>query len=272
METNSVLTKKDIVKSFWLWMFFSHSNYNYERLQAMGVVHGMSPILKKLYGKDVEQMKEACQRHMEFFNTEPHFGSCIIGISIAMEEQKSEGAPISSEMINGIKTGLMGPIAGIGDTLWQGTLVPIILSFAISIAASGNVFGPLIYILLLGGIMTAITYLSFTKGYYLGKEGIQKILSEGILQKVMGMAQTLGGIVLGALTASFVGLSSTMEFKIGATEMALQKDILDQLFKGLLPLSVTLLTLFMLQKKMKPNKVLLVLVLIGLVGGLLGIF
>ena len=99
------LTKKDVVGSFWRWTFFSHANYNYERLAATGFVHAMAPIIEKLYGDDPEEYKAALERHMEFYNTEPHFGGVINGMVIAMEEQRANGAEISDEAINGIKIG-----------------------------------------------------------------------------------------------------------------------------------------------------------------------
>ena len=34
------LSKKDVVRSFWRWTFFSHANYNYERLAGTGFCHG----------------------------------------------------------------------------------------------------------------------------------------------------------------------------------------------------------------------------------------
>ncbi len=132
--------KKANKKEFLALDLFSHSNYNYERMQASGFLHAMLPVLNDLYEDESEDLKASYTRHLEFFNTEPHFGGIIGGLTIAMEEQKANGAPITGDAINSIKTGLMGPLAGIGDTLWQGTLVPILLSIAISIGAEGNLF------------------------------------------------------------------------------------------------------------------------------------
>ena len=108
------LSKKDIIKSYLIWTFFSHSTYNYERMQASGVLHTLAPSLEKLYGKETQELKDACKRHMEFFNTEPNVGGCILGITLALEEQKANGEDVDEEMISSIKTGLMGPLAGIG--------------------------------------------------------------------------------------------------------------------------------------------------------------
>ncbi|EIW12562.1 PTS system, IID component, mannose/fructose/sorbose family [Lactiplantibacillus pentosus KCA1] len=264
-----VLTKKEVIRSFWRWTFFSHANYNYERLQATGVVHALSPILKHLYNDDEEEMKSALQRHMEFFNTEPHFGGAILGMTIAMEEEKANGAPISSSTINGLKTGLMGPLAGIGDTLWQGTLIPILLSFTIGFAAKGNIFmGPVLFAVLHLGIIWGIGYLSWMQGYNLGKEGIAKILKGSLLPTVMTYAQCLGPIVIGALSASFVKVSTPLKINLGKEVLKVQTGILDKLILGLLPLGITLLAYYLLKRKFKPTTVVLILMLIGLIGGM----
>ena len=271
-KETSLLKKSDVVKSFWLWVFFAVSNYNYERLMANAFVHALSPVLKKLYGHDKEELKQALERHLVFYNTEPHFGSIIGGMTVAMEEQRAQGKPISDQMINSLKTGLMGPVAGIGDTLWQGTLIPITVSFGISFGATGNLIGPLFYATVMPGIMLFLAYNLWMKGYLLGREGVQKLLAGNMLQKVMSTAQTMGGIVLGGLAASFVSLSSPLALKLGETALSVQKDVLDKLLLGLLPLGITFLTLFLLNKKMKSTTVLLILTIIAAVGAAIGIF
>src|SRR5699024_12019713 len=111
---------------------------------------------------------------MQFFNTEPHIGGVIPGIVLAMEEERANGAPITDDAINGVKTGLMGPFAGIGDTLWQGTLTPILLAFGISLGSQGNLLGPLIYTLLVFGVMWPVAYFCWIKGLDFGKEVMKK--------------------------------------------------------------------------------------------------
>ncbi|MCB5955716.1 PTS system mannose/fructose/sorbose family transporter subunit IID [Enterococcus sp. CWB-B31] len=267
------LTKREVVSAFWRWTFFSHANYNYERLQATGVVHALSPVLKKLYGKDSDEMKSALERHMQFFNTEPSFGGPILSMTIAMEEQKANGAEIGDATINGLKTGLMGPLAGIGDTLWQGTLIPILLSFTLAFGAEGNILlGPVAFFVLHLGIMTSIAYFLWMKGYETGKDGIQKMLSGSLLPYVMTFAQTLGAIVIGSLAASFVKVGTDTSIKLsGDKVLSMQTDVLDTLLLGLLPLGATMLTYILLKKKMKPTTVLLILIVGGGILAALGI-
>lgn len=272
MSTEIKLSKKDIVKAFWRWTFFSHANYNYERLEATGVVFAYKHVIKKLYGNNPEEFKACLKRHMQFYNTEPHFGGIITGIVLAMEEERANGAPITDEAINGVKTGLMGPFAGIGDTLWQGTLTPILLAFGISLGIEGNLMGPLIYTLLMFGTMFPISYYVWMKGYELGKEGIEKIMGGNLLKQIITGASVMGAIVLGALSASFVNVSTSFVFISGNINIPIQEEVLDKLFKGLLPLSVTLFTLFLLKnKKMKATTVMLILIFIGIIGGVTGI-
>lgn len=274
-EKRKQLSKKDVVKAFWRWTFFSHANYNYERLEATGLVHSYKHIIKKLYGDDPEEYKACIKRHMQFFNTEPHIGGVIPGIVLAMEEERANGAPITDEAINGVKTGLMGPFAGIGDTLWQGTLTPILLAFGISLGSQGNLLGPLVYTLLMFGIMWLVAYICWMKGYELGKDGIEKILGGNQLQMLITGASAMGAIVLGALSSQFVTVHCSAVIKFGALKMNVQETVFDALFKGILPLAVTLLTLYLLKnRKMKATTVMLILIVIGVVlggGGFLGV-
>jgi len=272
MENKLSLSKKDVVRSFWRWTLFSHSNYNYERLCGTGVCHALAPIIEKLYSGNEEEYRAAIKRHMVFFNTEPHFGGVILGLVIAMEEERANGAPISDEAINGIKTGLMGPFAGIGDTLWQGTLTPILLSIGITLSVGGSITGPIVYTIAMMSIMLGIAYYVWMAGYKYGKEGLQKILESNLIKKVITGASALGAIVMGSLTAGYVSVSTPLTIDIQGATMSLQTDVIDKLFRGLLPLVLTLGTLYLLKnKKMKATNVMLILIVIAAVGAILGV-
>ena len=273
MEKKKVsLSKKDVLKAFWKWTFFSHSNYNYERLQASGILQSMSHVPEKLYPDNPEEQKKFMKRHMAFYNTEPHFGGIINGMVLAMEEEKASGADIDDEAINSVKTGLMGPMAGIGDTLWQGTLQPIALAIGVSIASGGNVLGALVFAVIMCAVMFPIAYFMYMKGYTTGKSGVEAILSGGKMKQLIQAASIMGATVLGSLTANYVSATSNMKIKVGASELALQTDVLDKLLKGGVPLALTLLTLYLLKnRQMKSTTVMIIMVIIGLVLGAAGI-
>ena len=272
VKNEKKLTKKDIFKSYLIWTFFSHSTYNYERMQATGVLHALAPCLEKLYDKDTPEMKEACKRHMEFFNTEPNLGGCILGMTLAMEEQKANGQDIDPEMISSVKTGLMGPLAGVGDTIWQGTLSPIALGILLGMAQTGNFVAPILYVIIIAVVLFGEGYWSYMKGYYSGREGITKIISSGLIKTVTEKATIVGSTVLGGLAASYVTVKSGLVLKLSSGTFNLQTDVFDTIFLNLLPLCVTLLTVWMLRKKINVNWILVILICIGVVGTLIGFF
>lgn len=265
-----ILSKRDVRKAFWIWFFFSHSAFSYERLQGGGFAHAMTPIIRKLY-KSKQDISNALKRHLTFFNTEVNIGAIIHGIIISMEEQRAKGAKITDESINSIKTGLMGPIAGIGDTLMQGIMAPVLLSIAIGLAMEGNVLGPILYIVLVAIVLIGLGYVMWMRGYALGSKAVEKILQSGLINKITLAAGVMGCMVLGSLTGEFVNVSTALEIKIDETVVNLQADILDKLIPQMLPLAITLFVLFLVRKGLSATKILLVIALIGTVGGLLGI-
>lgn len=267
------ITNKDLMKVWWRWVFFQEASVSYERLQAPGFFYAISPVLVKLYGDNPEELTAACKRHMQFYNSEPYCGLAIHGITLALEEERANGAPISDEAINSLKTGLMGPLAGLGDSVRAGTIAPIVTAFCISIGQTGNLIAPF----LLEGILVAIVWpfaiWLLKKSYHTGKEGIQEIFSSGKLNWITTMTSTLGGITLGALAASYVTLSSPLEFVLGkGSKIALQADVLDVILKNILPLSMVLLSVYLLNKKVSAVKIILILAVVCALGVLIGIF
>ena len=267
------ITNKDLMKVWWRWVFFQEASVSYERLQAPGFFYAISPVLVKLYGDNPEELTAACKRHMQFYNSEPYCSLAIHGITLALEEERANGAPISDEAINSLKTGLMGPLAGLGDSVRAGTIAPIVTAFCISIGQTGNLIAPF----LLEGILVAIVWpfaiWLLKKSYHTGKEGIQEIFSSGKLNWITTMTSTLGGITLGALAASYVTLTSPLEFVLGkGSKIALQADVLDVILKNILPLSMVLLSVYLLNKKVSAVKIILILAAICALGVLIGIF
>src|SRR5690554_211629 len=109
------LTKKDLVKVWFLWTTFLHGLHNWERMQGVGVAHSMVPVIKRLY-RTKDEIASALKRHLQFFNTNTTTGTMAAGVMCAMEEQRANGMPITDEMINNVKVSMMGPLAGLGDT------------------------------------------------------------------------------------------------------------------------------------------------------------
>ena len=265
------LTNSDLNKSFWLWCCMTQATYSFERLQAPGFLSAMAPAIKRLYGDDKKERIEAIRRHMEFFNTEPWLtGPLVVGITLSMEEEKANGLPIKSEDISGVKTGLMGPMAGIGDTLRQGTLIPIIGSIAITLGLAGNFIAPIFYMVLTLALNYGISYNLFRRAYLKGKEGINEFFQSGQLEKFMTFATLVGAVTIGGLAATTVKVSSSTVISLGQNKLVIQK-ILDNIILNILPLAAVFFTLYLLNKKISSSKILVILILVGIAGVLLRI-
>ncbi len=197
------VSKKALNKCFTNWLVFAHSCYNYERLQGTGFCYAMLPIIEELYKDDLEGKKVALQRHTAFFNTEVRLGSAIVGLTAAMEERIASGeTELADDALPSIKYGLMGPLAGIGDTFVQAILSPLLLSFGIGLAMEGNVLGPILYFTLFLVLLFIMGKFSFDLGYKKGDESVMKMIESGAIKKVILGAGIMGCTVMGALVAS----------------------------------------------------------------------
>lgn len=267
----SRITKKDINKSMWIYYLGAELSNSYERLQSLVFCASMTPILKKLYSTD-EELSAALKRHLVFFNTEGTFGAIIQGIVISMEEQKANGEPVADEAITGIKTGLMGPIAGMGDAIVWAAIMPIIISIFLPFASQGSAIGGIIPLILYPLITIAIAYGLIHNGYTLGKKSVMSLLHGGKMKSIIFTANVIGLTMMGALSASYVTVSTPLTFSFeGGTEIVVQ-DILNTVAPGLLPLAAVFL-IYMYLKKKGPNYnvILLSVVVISIITSLLGI-
>lgn len=265
------LTKKDIRKSFILWYMITEMSSSYERLQSLSFCACLTPILKKLYSKK-EDLSAALTRHLQFFNTEGIWGCLIHGITIALEEQKANGEDIPDETITGLKTGLMGPFAGIGDTIDWGTLKPIIYALGVSVAMTGSGVGG--FIVFLFPLITFILgYYIWNLGYTLGKDSIKTVLQGGLVQELITGSSILGLFMMGALSANYVKLSTPLTITLSNAKPFPVQDIFDKIAPGILPLAVIFaIYLYLSKKEQSYNKVLIAILVVSLLGSLVGIF
>lgn len=268
-EEIPAITKKDVNKLFFRWYVRAEMSNSFERLQSLSFCSAMSPALRKLY-PDKEKRAEALQRNLQFFNTEGIFGAAIHGTALAMEEQKARGENIPDEMITNIKTGLMGPMAGIGDTLTWGILRPILLALAASFAMQGSAIG-----IIFPFVFVVVTYIIgnylCNMGYKMGRNSIKEMLSGGKIKDVIYAAGIVGVFMMGALAASYVDISTPLSFSINGEEMVVQ-DMLDSIIKGLLPLGFVMGSYFFLKKfPYKILPLLLIIVAVCLLGSLFGV-
>ena len=265
-----LLTKKDINKSFYRWYFDAEVSNCYERQQGVAFCYSMIPCLKKLY-TDKRELSGALLRHLNFFNSQGTWSTPIHGITLSMEEERASEGEITDGAITGIKTGLMGPLAGIGDTIDWGTLKTIIYGIAVTFGITGNVLGAIIpFAFML--ITFFIGKNLWALGYKIGKESIKNILQAGWIKELISATSILGLFMMGALSASYVTLTTALKFKIAGTEIILQ-DILDSIAPGILPLLVVFGIYYILKNKsQKYGRISLGIVLICILGAFIGLF
>ena len=159
----SVITKKDLRKVFWKSLPFEIS-WNYVRQDHLGFAYSMTPIIEKLY-KNEEDRAEALERHIEFFNITVYFSTLVLGIITAMEEKRAENPDFDTQSISNIKASLMGPLSGIGDSIFLGTLRIIAAGIGASICMSGNPIGAVVFLLLYNVPAFLVRYFGVMKGY-----------------------------------------------------------------------------------------------------------
>lgn len=265
-EEKKVLNKKSIRKAYWDWMFWNLSVQNFERMEGPAIVKMLADVREELYPGDLEAQKEMLERHSIFFNTEPFLGSIVPGIVLGMEHEMAQGGDVQPEFINSIKTALMGPFAGIGDSLLPGTLCPILLSIALGRCKNGEIIGPLFYVIVFLAVMFPLTWFLFSYGVKAGANAAELVLAGGIKDKVTKAAETVGLIVVGAVTASYTHVNVGLVYTSGDLSIDIA-SILNSLLPGLSVLIMALISyVLMVKKKWTVNKMMLFFLIVAIVG------
>lgn len=272
-NTEKLVTKSALQKAWFIWETFPQTCYNYERMMGQAVANVFVPIIKCLYKDNPEKRKEVMKREIEFFNVHIEFGACILGMIIALEEEKSKGKDIPGEFITNIKTSLMGPLAGMGDTIWQGVVIPILLAICIDIttAGSGNIWGSIIYAVVIVAAAYGLSYANFMFGYRAGSNALMDFLEKGTLQKLLKGASVMGCMVMGGLIVNYVKVTCGIEIVNEAQVFSIQKDFLDHVMPNILPLGATMLIYYLLKKRWTSIKVIVLIITASVICGITGI-
>ncbi|URQ59367.1 PTS mannose transporter subunit IID [Pantoea alhagi] len=275
--TAKKLTRGD-VRSVFLRSNLFQGSWNFERMQALGFCFSMVPAIRRLYPENNEERRQAIRRHLEFFNTHPYPAAPILGVTLAMEEQRANGAPIDDAAINGIKVGLMGPLAGVGDPIFWGTMRPVFAALGAGIAMTGSLLGPLLFFVLFNAVRLLFRYYGVAYGY---KKGVDIVndMGGGFLQKLTEGASILGLFVMGALVNKWTHVNiplvvSRITDQTGQTTVTTVQSILDQLMPGLVPLLLTFGCMWLLRRKVNALWIIIGFFAIGIFGywiGLLGL-
>jgi mannose/fructose/N-acetylgalactosamine-specific phosphotransferase system component IID len=264
----TALRKSDIRRSFWRYFWSFEISWNYERMQALGFAYAMEPVLRRLY-PEKDEYAAALQRHLVFFNTSPIVGApLIVGSAISMEEAN---APASAE---GIKVGLMGPMAGIGDTLTYALYNSIIFTIAASFALQGNWFGPIFALIFISIPYFLVRRWQFFWAYNRGR-AIAADIGRGVLDKVTMGSTVFGLIVLGGFIPSIVHVVTTLTYRQHltvqgkpVTQAVNVQDQLDNVLPYALPVAVTAIVYWIMKRyKVNPVWIILGLAVVGIALG-----
>lgn len=273
-EQKVTLTKGDILSTYFRSTFLLGS-FNFERMQSMGFCVSMIPTIKRLYSKKEDQAA-ALKRHLEFFNTQPWVGSAIMGVTAAMEQERANGAKdVDDAAISGVKVGLMGPLAGVGDPIFWGTLRPVLAALGAGIALTGSILGPLLFFILINVIRAVTRWYGFKYGYEKGTE-IVSDMGGGRLQKITQGASILGLFVMGSLVSKWTSINVPLELtryknQLGEEVVVTLQGVLNDLLPGLLALLLTFLCMYLLRKKVNAMVIILGLFGVGILGYWAGI-
>ena len=305
MAENKVQLSKSDRMSVCMRHQFLQGSWNYERMQNGGWCYSIIPAIKRLYSSK-EDRAQALKRHMEFYNTHPYVSAPVMGVTLALEEDRANGAAIDDVAIQGVKVGMMGPLAGVGDPVFWFTLRPILGALGASLALSQNIMGPLLFFFAWNIIRIAFLWYTQEFGYKVGTS-ITKDLSGGLMGKITEGASILGMFIIGALVERWVSISFTpivskvqqqagtfidwanlsagsegirealtQYASLGSAALdeykvtTLQAN-LDSLIPGLAAVGLTLLCCWLLKKKVSPIMIILALFAVGIIGRVIGI-
>jgi PTS system mannose-specific IID component len=248
------ITKKDLNAVFWNHQTMSFP-FNYEKLQTIGFCHSMLPILKRLYGDAGQESRtRALKRHLQFYNSQQNTGALIVGIAAAIEEETAED---EKEAVVAVKTGLMGPFAGLGDSLLKFTWLPICGSIGAAFALQGNLLGPVIMFIMFNLVNVLSKYYFIHWGYEKGIDLIEQSKNTNVIQRITNAANVVGVIVLGSLVATTVKVATPLVIKLDEQAIPVQ-EMFDKVMPNFLTLLFTLGVYFFLKKFHGKHTVLLI--------------
>ena len=263
-ELPEKLTKHDLFRANWRWLWSSQICWNYERMMSTGYLYTMLPTLKKLYKND-QDIIEMMKMHNQFFNTNAYVGGFIVGMDMAIEEKKGRKA---EDTVAGLKTGLMGPFAGVGDTI-VGVILPTIFgSIGAYMGLKGNPTGAILWLLVNFAILI-LRFFLLPLGYSQGEKLIYAAGDK--LNRITDAAILLGVTVVGALIPTVVSANVPLVFKTGKVVLKAQ-TVLNQIMPSLVPVALVALCYWLLgKKKMNSTRLIVLVLILGIVLGAFGI-
>ncbi len=266
------LSKKTLWKVFATWSNLAVSMQNMERMEAPAFCSAMCQAADELYPNDPEAKKEYALRHAQFYNSHVVTALLNVGLALGMEEEKANGADVPDDLISSTKSALMGPLAGIGDSLVTGTYIPILLSIALGICGTtGSIAGPIFYAATWLVTSFALGWWLFMKGYKSGIAGVTYMMKSGLTDLAVRAATVVGLFITGCITAQYVTADFIWSYTSGELTISLASKV-NEILPGTCALMLTLFAYWLLdKKKVKMGMLFIIFVLLALVTTVLGI-
>lgn len=262
------ITRKDLQQLFLRTIPYEHS-WNYERMGNVGFTWALMPILRKLYPEEAE-FRAAMKRHMELYNVTPYIATLPISIAAAMEEVNASDDSFDTSAISNVKLALMGPLSGIGDAFFWGTLRILATGIGTSLALQGSILGPILFLLVFNVPHYIIRYLLTFVGYRFGSDMITKIQESGLMDTIVKMASIMGAMVIGAMTMEMIAVDIPMAIGVGE-DVTTVAELLNGIFPGFVTLSMFGIVYAMLKKKLNPLLIMLIILIVSIACAFFGI-
>ncbi len=266
------IEKQNLKKMFWrsghMW-----ADFTMVKMEGMTYAYAMLPVINEVYKDNPELQTEAFVRNTEFFNTHAAAAGLNLGLSYALERERSQDPEaITGEMITNIKTSLMGPLAAVGDSIFFNCIRVISAGVGMSLASQGNPLGVVLFVAIYGGAFLAVKWYLLNLGYSLGTEAITAAFKSGIVGWLSDSACCMGLIMVGSLVSSMVSISTPLVIPMGAGAEMVVQDIFDGIMPGILKIGLLFLIMNLVRKKVKPIFIIFGILIVSVIGSFFGVF
>lgn len=269
MSENTTAIQVSPIKRYsqYFWRSWAiQDSWNYERQMNMGFLYGIAPTIDRLYPdvNDPEQVakrQEAYVRHMAFYNCTPQTSAFVLGLASSMEEEYARDPEnFDPETINAVKTSLMGPLSGIGDSFFQGTIRTIAFGLGTALAVQGSMLGPVLAMVISAAFSIPITWYASKFGYKMGNSFLDRLQS-GTMEKIMYACGIVGLMAIGGMVATLIGITTPLSLSGGTV-------VLQDILNGIVPMILDLAAVMGMYWLVKHNVKTSWLLLICIVGGI----
>lgn len=262
---------KKVLWRLFLRSFFIFMSFNFVKMQGQGFLFTFWPVLGELYKDDPEGFTEARMRHCQFYNTHACADGFIVGLTYAMEKDRVEKGTVDGKTISSIKVALMGPFAGIFDSIFFNCIRIIAAGIAIGFSMNGNFLGVILFIIIYGFSFLILRYLLIHWGYAAGTTFIDDMFKSGMMGSVTKAASVLGLLLVGGMVAQMVHVPVDWTIQIGDASLEMM-EIFDSIMPGLLSVGLLFGVFALLRKKVNPALIVLGILVVSIILGALGVF